>query len=209
MGSFLSLPLPLDILSLIIVPSAVSYATSANLLFFYVNWVSLIFSHSPLRLEIVGTLVVKCLFYIIPSWFLWMVDLLLVQQRVEDDDGTGKKKKKKERTMWERLKVAIWSTLNVILGLIIQVMLELVISKILKWDRLIRTTIMLPLPLDIAFSIVKAVLLREVRTIYIHSDTLTSRLIVKRYPGNQLFPPSFRSPRHPTPTLPLILYPKP
>ncbi|KAI5302586.1 hypothetical protein KEM56_000544 [Ascosphaera pollenicola] len=155
MGSLLSL-LPLDIISIIFIPSAVSYATSANVLFFYLNWVSLIFTHPPLRLEIVGTLIVKCLFYLGPSWVLWAIDLLLLQR-----DNSSQKKGKREGMKRASTKIATWATFNVILGVFVQTVLEILITKGLRWERPIRTTIMLPLPWDIAFGVIKALLARE------------------------------------------------
>ncbi|KAL8948657.1 MAG: hypothetical protein Q9183_007667, partial [Haloplaca sp. 2 TL-2023] len=59
--------LSIPALSFLIIPTFSSYSTSLNLLFFYVTWSTLILSNSPLKVEIVGTLGIRILFYILPA----------------------------------------------------------------------------------------------------------------------------------------------
>ncbi|TKA32192.1 hypothetical protein B0A49_13471, partial [Cryomyces minteri] len=63
MSSFVSLPL----LSFLALPALTSPSTSLNILFFYVIWTTLVLSHSPLNVEVYGSLAIRAIFYILPS----------------------------------------------------------------------------------------------------------------------------------------------
>ncbi|RMZ82565.1 hypothetical protein DV738_g1472, partial [Chaetothyriales sp. CBS 135597] len=43
------------------------WSTTANILFFYITWSTLVLSHPPLRVELIGSLAVRLVFYVIPS----------------------------------------------------------------------------------------------------------------------------------------------
>ncbi len=73
MDTLLSLP----ILSLLLIPSLASYSTSLNLLFFYLTWTTLVLSHSALRIELFGTLVIRIIFYILPATLFLAFDAAL------------------------------------------------------------------------------------------------------------------------------------
>ncbi|KAI5294417.1 hypothetical protein KEM52_004066 [Ascosphaera acerosa] len=190
LGSLLSLPLPLDLLSLVLVPSAVSYTTSANLLFFYVNWVSLIFTHPPLRLEIVGTLLVKVALYLVPSWLFWVLAVLRFHVLGGGDEaqikgiGAGATEQSKapsqqhgEKQARPRTRLALVGSANVLVGLMVQTVLGIVMGHGLQWERRIRTSIMLPLPWEIATGLLKALALREAIGYLAHRCLLHSHFI--------------------------------
>ncbi|KAK7419675.1 hypothetical protein QQZ08_010761 [Neonectria magnoliae] len=71
MDVLLSLPLA----SYLLAPSSTSWSTSLNLLFFYMTWTTLILSHSPLRIRIVGTLAIRLALWLLPSLLSLLFDL--------------------------------------------------------------------------------------------------------------------------------------
>src|SRR5689334_23268494 len=66
--------LGLPFLSFLLIPTMTSYSTSLNLLFFYLTWSTLVLSHPPLRVEVVSSLAVKILFYVLPSGAMLLFD---------------------------------------------------------------------------------------------------------------------------------------
>lgn len=73
MDILLSLPL----LSVFFSSSATSWSTSLNILFFYLTWSTLVLSHSPLHIQIFGTLAIRVLFFLLPSILFLLFDTLL------------------------------------------------------------------------------------------------------------------------------------
>lgn len=69
--------LSLPIASYFLAPSVTSWSTSLNLVFFYMTWTTLVLSHSPLRIELVGTLVIRLALYLAPSLLFLAFDTLL------------------------------------------------------------------------------------------------------------------------------------
>ncbi|KAI1436266.1 sterol desaturase family [Xylaria sp. CBS 124048] len=69
--------LSLPIFSYFAAPMLGSWSSSLNFLFFYMTWATLVFSHSPLKIEVVGTLAIRIVFWLIPSILSLLVDALL------------------------------------------------------------------------------------------------------------------------------------
>jgi hypothetical protein len=52
-----------------------SWSTSLNLLFFYITWSTLILSHSPLKIELIGSLIIRVLFFWVPALLFLLFDI--------------------------------------------------------------------------------------------------------------------------------------
>ncbi len=157
MDALLSLPA----LSFLIIPTFSSYSTSLNLFFFYLQWSALVLSHPPLKVELLGTLAVRFLFYILPSTLFLLFDGALpsaaVGLKAQGDVAlpTGK-----EKGRW--WKVALVSVGNVILGVAIQAGVEALFTEVLHIRSALKVTTTLPTPWGIAKDLVRGLLLREV-----------------------------------------------
>ncbi|KAG9595480.1 sterol desaturase family, partial [Aureobasidium melanogenum] len=73
--SFMTLPLPL--LSFLAVPFFGSSSTTISLAFFLLTWVTLVSIHDPLYLELVGTLAINIIFFLLPSLAVLGFDSLI------------------------------------------------------------------------------------------------------------------------------------
>ncbi|KAF7533549.1 hypothetical protein G7Z17_g13501 [Cylindrodendrum hubeiense] len=73
----MDLLLSLPIASYLLAPSSTSWSTSLNLLFFYMTWTTLILSHSPLKIRLVGSLAIRLALWLIPSLVTLLFDLAL------------------------------------------------------------------------------------------------------------------------------------
>ncbi|KPM42144.1 hypothetical protein AK830_g4400 [Neonectria ditissima] len=69
--------LSLPIATYLLAPSSPSWSTSLNLLFFYMTWTTLILSHSPLKIRLVGTLAIRAALWLAPSLLSLLFDLAL------------------------------------------------------------------------------------------------------------------------------------
>ncbi|KAI5460538.1 hypothetical protein BGZ63DRAFT_357719 [Mariannaea sp. PMI_226] len=67
--------LSLPILSYLLSPGAASWSTSLNLLFFYMTWTTLVLSHSPLKIRLVGSLAIRIAAWLLPSLLTLLFDL--------------------------------------------------------------------------------------------------------------------------------------
>jgi len=69
--------LSLPILSYFLAPSVTSWSTSLNLLFFYMTWSTLVLSHSPLKIELIGLTALRVIFWLVPSLLFLLFDTLV------------------------------------------------------------------------------------------------------------------------------------
>lgn len=165
----------LPFLSFLLIPTMTSYSTSLNLLFFYLTWSTLVLSHPPLRVEIVATLAVKILFYILPSLFFLAFDALLPSAaenlKALGDQALPFKNASRQRTL-RMLRALGWSLFNILLSVLVQSLVELLFTRVLVIRSALRVTTSLPLPLGILKDLARGYLLREILAYTLHRYTL-------------------------------------
>ncbi|KAJ5904383.1 hypothetical protein N7504_006766 [Penicillium tannophilum] len=151
MGALFSLP----IISLLLVPTMTSYATSLNFIFFYMTWSTLVLSHSPLRVE-------------------------LVSSAAGEAGLPSGRKKRNVRT--RELKVVAWSLFNVLLGTILQAAVETLLVQGLAIRSAVKVSMRLPMPWEMGKGLILGLLIREVLTYYVHRYVLhNSKSVFTRY----------------------------
>ncbi|OAG41996.1 hypothetical protein AYO21_03731 [Fonsecaea monophora] len=165
----------LPMLSFLLIPTMSSYSTSLNLLFFYLTWSTLVLSHPPLRVEIVATLAVRILFYLVPSLLFLGFDVLAPSvaenfKALGDSALPFKNAGRKKTLLLSR--IVGWSIFNLFLGVVAQALLELLFTRVLLWPSALRVTTALPLPWDILKDLVQAYLCREMIGYLLHRNFL-------------------------------------
>ncbi|KAJ5724363.1 hypothetical protein N7493_006091 [Penicillium malachiteum] len=180
MDALFSLP----VISLVLIPAMSSYATSLNIIFFYMTWSTLVLSHSPIRVELAGTITVRLLFFILPSLIFFLFDILtpsaavIVKAQGEAGLPSGKKR---GMIRARELKVAGWSLFNVLLGLVLQSGIEYLLVKILGIRSAVKVSMRLPMPWEIGQGLIFGLLIREGVTYVIHRYILhNKKLIIAR-----------------------------
>ncbi|KAL3427820.1 sterol desaturase family protein [Phlyctema vagabunda] len=178
MDALLSLP----VLGYFMMPGLfASYSTSLNLLFFYMTWSTLVLSHSPLKVEILGTLGVRLLFFLIPSTLFLLFDTLLPSLTVGiKTQGAsalptrtgGRKVSRRSASRPEWYQVVGLSIFNVCLGAAIQAAVEVFFTEVLNIRSALKVTTTLPMPWSILKDIIRGLLLRETLQYYIHRFVL-------------------------------------
>ncbi|KAJ6109244.1 hypothetical protein N7486_001478 [Penicillium sp. IBT 16267x] len=181
MDALFSLP----IISLLLIPTMTSYATSLNFIFFYLTWSTLVLSHSPLRVELVGSAAVRVLFFMLPSLVFFLFDILtpsaavLVKAQGEAGLPSGKKKGK---VRMRELKVAAWALFNVLLGTVLQAAVETLLVQGLGIRSAVKVSMRLPMPWEMGKGLILGLLIREVLTYYVHRYALhNSQSFFTRY----------------------------
>jgi hypothetical protein len=153
-------------LSLFLVPVMSSYSTSLNLLFFYMTWTTLVLSHPPLRVELIGTAVVRLLFFTLPSLLFFLFDVLApsaaVVIKAQGESGLPGGKRRRNIRLKE-FKVAGWAFFNVCLGVAAQAAIETLLVRGLGYRSAIRVSMKLPMPWEMVKDILRGLLGREVR----------------------------------------------
>src|SRR5205807_7821123 len=59
------------------IPTSPAWSTSLNLLFFYITWSTLLLAHPLLRIELLGTLILRFIFFWLPDLFFYLLDTAL------------------------------------------------------------------------------------------------------------------------------------
>ena len=159
--------LSIPALSFLVIPAFSSYSTTINLLFFTMTWAILIKTNNPLHVEILGTLGVRLLFYVLPSLCFLAFDsttpALAGGIKEHGDTALPMSEENGGRTgrWW---KIALVSIGNVLLSVTIQTGIELLFTQILHLRSVLRLSTGLPMPWGIAKDLFLGLLLREVRS---------------------------------------------
>lgn len=144
MGSIISLP----ILSYFALPVVTSYSTSFNLLLFAINWYILLLTHPPLQVELIGIVLVRILFYLLPSLTFLVFDGLLpslaVALKAQGDLALPLRNNRKKQGQ-----IIFWSIFNLALGVAIQAGLELLLTKVLLFRSSLSLSKRMPTPYHI------------------------------------------------------------
>ncbi|KAI1172924.1 sterol desaturase family [Nemania sp. FL0916] len=163
--------LSLPIVSYFAAPMLTSWSTSLNLLFFYMTWTTLVLSHSPLKIELVGTLAVRIVFWLVPSLFFLAVDTL-VPSLAESVKlyGAASTPRRSAPSLARQVLLAV---VNVALFTALQAAMSVAATSLLHRP-LFKTSTTLPLPWQIIKHIITLYTARELLTYYIHRHILHS-----------------------------------
>ncbi|KAF7513393.1 hypothetical protein GJ744_009814 [Endocarpon pusillum] len=175
LGAAMDALLSLPFLSFLLIPTMTSYSTSLNLLFFYLTWSTLVLSHPPLRLEIVATLAVRILFYIVPSTFFLLFDALLPGAaeglKAMGSTGLPLKNAKRERSVMVGKRV-LWSLANLFQGVLLQAGVEVLLTRFLGTKSALKVTTSLPMPWGIFMDLLRGWVFREIFGYVLHRYAL-------------------------------------
>jgi hypothetical protein len=148
------------------------FTTSLNFLFFWLTWTTLVLSHSPLKVELFGTLVVRLIFYLVPSVIFFLFDIALPSAsltfKAQGNVGLPSGHKRRKPTLNEA-KIVAWSLFNILLSIAAQGAIEFTLTKLLRWRSLIKVAVRLPYPWGITIDVARGFIIREVS-----KDTLLS-----------------------------------
>ncbi|KAI1770743.1 sterol desaturase family protein [Hypoxylon cercidicola] len=168
----MDLLLSLPIVSYFAGPMLTSWSSSVNLLFFYMTWMTLVLSHSPLKIELVGTLAVRIVFWLVPSLFFLIFDMLIpsLAESIKFY-GTSSLPRRDAVSLLRQVLLAIF---NLALSTAVQGGISVGAGSLLGRP-LFKTSTTLPLPWQIVKNIWMLYTAREMLTYYINRFVLHSR----------------------------------
>ncbi|KAI1102783.1 sterol desaturase family protein [Jackrogersella minutella] len=168
----MDLLLSLPIVSYFGGPVFTSWSGSMNLLFFYMTWTTLVLSHSPLKIELVGTLAARIVFWLVPSLFFLIFDTLLPSLAESIKlYGSSSLPRRNAASLLRQILLAIF---NLALSTAVQAGISIGAGTLLHHP-LFKTSTRLPLPWQIVKHICMLYTAREVLTYYISRFILHSR----------------------------------
>ena len=169
--------LSIPALSFFVIPAFSSYSTTVNFFFFYLTWAVLIRSNDPLKVELLGSLGIRLVFYLLPSLGFLFFDTTtpsLAKGIKEHGDAAlpmGATHGGWKGRWW---KIALVSTANLLLGILLQLGVELLFTRVLHIRSALKDTTSPPFPWTIAKDIFLSLLLREILTYVLHRYILHS-----------------------------------
>ena len=163
--------LSLPIVSYFAAPMLTSWSTSLNLLFFYMTWTTLVFSHSPLKIELVGTLAVRTVFWLVPSLFFLAFDTLVPSLAESIKHYVASSLPRRNASHLTRQ--ALLAIFNLALFTALEGAISMAATTLLHRP-LFKTSSTLPLPWQIVKHIATLYVAREGLTYYLHRYVLHS-----------------------------------
>lgn len=157
-----------SVLIMFLLPFMVDWTTNFNAAFFWLTWTTLVFSFHPTRIEILGTIFIRVIFYALPSTLMFLFDMFLpaaasVFKRRGVADLPGGRKILNLRP--REFKVAGWSLFNLASSILLQGSFSYLFHQCLGWKTLIQVSVLLPFPGTVIKQLSIALALRGVREI--------------------------------------------
>jgi hypothetical protein len=148
-----------------------SWSTTVNFFFFYLTWYTLILSHPPLRVELIGSLAIRVVFYVLPSAFFFAFDFLFpsaaISFKAQGSAGLPLKNASRTKTL-TYARILGWSLLNILLASLVQLLIELSLTKFFLMHSALRVIITLPTPFAIIIDLARGYIIREILTYTLH-----------------------------------------
>lgn len=176
MDMLLSLP----IASYFFSSSLTSWSTSLNLLFFYMTWSTLVLSHSPLKIELVGVAALRSVLWLAPSLVFLALDTLVPSVTASIKQGGASALPPRDVRALARL-VAL-ALFNLALGTATEGAVSFAAATALGTP-VFRTSTTLPLPWQMAKHVALLLAARETLTYYIHRYVLHASAKTRRCGG--------------------------
>ena len=157
--------LSIPALPFLLVPVFSSYSTSFNLLFFYLTWSTLVLSNSPIKIEMFSTLMVRLIFYVLPSTVSLLFDSTVPSVAVSVKEHgnialASSVKQRGKKGLWWR--VVLVSIGNVLLSVIVQAGIEYLFTELFLVRSALKIATTLPMPFEIVKDLFRGLFLREV-----------------------------------------------
>ncbi|KZL85045.1 sterol desaturase family protein [Colletotrichum incanum] len=164
--------LSLPIVSYFLAPSITSWTTSLNLLFFYMTWTTLVLSHGPLKVQLVGALALRLILWLLPSLVFLLFDTLIPS--IAESIKTAGASALPPAHGPTLLKILLLGLFNLALSAGVEGGVSLAYASYFH-EPLFRASTALPLPFQLLKHIAFLIAAREVLTYYIHTRVLHAR----------------------------------
>lgn len=142
-SSLMTIPLPL--LSFLAVPFFGSSSTTVSLAFFLLTWVTLVSTHDPLYLELIGTLMIRIIFFVLPSLAVLGFDSLIPSLSASIK-SRGAAQLPTQLSARKLRNVICISVFNVVFTVLVQGVCDFILTEVLNIRSAIRVSKIPPAP---------------------------------------------------------------
>ncbi|WPG99619.1 sterol desaturase family [Acrodontium crateriforme] len=159
--------LPLPFLSFLALPFFGGTSTTINLLFFYLTWTALIWSCDPLTVELVGTLAVRLICFLLPALGFLALDCLSpgISKNIK---AQGRASSPLKLGRDKLIEIGLVATVNVLLSVALQAAFEYLSTQILHMRSALKVTSAVPLPWNLVSDIFRGLIMRGILRYLIH-----------------------------------------
>ncbi|KAG5957883.1 hypothetical protein E4U57_001678 [Claviceps arundinis] len=162
--------LSIPLLSYVFFPTkGASVSTSVNLIFIYMTWSSLVFSHHPLEIHLSGLLVLRVIFWLIPSLVFLLFDIGVPS--LAEGLKHGGRSSLPPRNVRRLAKLLGLAVLNIFLCMAVEAIVTMAYTLVFK-RHIFKMTSTLPLPWTITKHCTFILVTREVLQYYLHRRVL-------------------------------------
>ncbi|KAG6117407.1 hypothetical protein E4U13_001144 [Claviceps humidiphila] len=162
--------LSIPLLSYVFFPTkGASVSTSVNLIFIYMTWSSLVFSHHPLEIHLSGLLVLRVIFWLIPSLVFLLFDIGVPS--LAEGLKHGGRSSLPPRNVRKLAKLLGLAVLNIFLCMAVEAIVTMAYTLVFK-RHIFKMTSTLPLPWTITKHCTFILMTREVLQYYLHRRVL-------------------------------------
>ncbi|KAL1306977.1 hypothetical protein AAFC00_005610 [Neodothiora populina] len=168
--SVASIPLPM--LSFLALPFFGSTSTTINLAFFWLVWTTFVWKYDPLEVEIYGTLAIRCLFFLLPSYLFLGIDALLPSLATSIKANGSKSLPLQNMTRSSLAKITAVATANTLMAVALQGAFEYILTEYLHFRSGLRVSTFVPPPWSIAKDVLRALAMRGLTHYAIHRYVL-------------------------------------
>ncbi|KAG6023883.1 hypothetical protein E4U19_004082 [Claviceps sp. Clav32 group G5] len=162
--------LSIPLLSYVFFPTkGASVSTSVNLIFIYMTWSSLVFSHHPLEIHLSGLLVLRVIFWLIPSLVFLFFDIGVPS--LAEGFKHGGRSSLPPRNVRKLAKLLGLAVLNVFLWMAVEAIVTMAYTLVFK-KHIFKMSSTLPLPWTITKHCTFILVTREVLQYYLHRRVL-------------------------------------
>ncbi|KAG6052732.1 hypothetical protein E4U17_005479 [Claviceps sp. LM77 group G4] len=162
--------LSIPLLSYVFFPTkGASVSTSVNLIFIYMTWSSLVFSHHPLEIHLSGLLVLRVIFWLIPSLVFLLFDIGVPS--LAEGFKHGGRSSLPPRNVRKLAKLLGLAVLNVFLWMAVEAIVTMAYTLVFK-KHIFKMSSTLPLPWTITKHCTFILVTREMLQYYLHRRVL-------------------------------------
>jgi len=146
-------------------------ASSLNMLFFYLTWVTLVLSQPPIRIELIGSIAVRIIFYWFPTLFFTTFEALM-----PESTNDWKIRRGEPVSGHDKFWIGLTGLTNHLIVTLLQGILEYMFTQLLPHRRpIFNIGTTLPMPWTILKHVLLVLTIRELITYFLHRYLLHSK----------------------------------
>lgn len=163
------------ILTFGILPYMSYYPTTVNLFLFYAAWTTITWTFTAFRVELIGTLIIRMAFYVLPGLLMWGFDVLCsgTSERFKRHGKNGLPSRSVEHWPgWSGLAVPAISIFNILSSVVAQWLIDSFLTYAFKMKSVVIVSTHIPMPWESFWLVLFVFLTRDIFAWVFHRGLL-------------------------------------